>query len=104
MNTELLRENHRIELKRELTPELDLEKEVVAFLNSHEGGFIYIGVDNTGQRVGVADVDGDMLKVKDRIKNNISPSAMGLFDVLEEEGPPGVLCIKLIVASGSEKP
>ena len=104
MQTEPLRENHRVELKRELTPELDLEKEVVAFLNSHEGGFIFIGIDKTGQRVGVADLDGDMLKVKDRIKNNISPSAMGLFDVLEEEGPPGVRCIKLIVASGSEKP
>jgi predicted HTH transcriptional regulator len=87
MSTEPLRENHRIELKVELTPELDLEKEVVAFLNSHEGGFIYIGVDKNGQRVGVADVDGDMLKVKDRIKNNISPSVMGLFDVLEEEDP-----------------
>ena len=104
MNTEPLRENHRVEFKRELTPELDLEKEVVAFLNSHEGGFIYIGIDKTGRRVGVVDVDGDMLKIKDRIKNNISPSAMGLFDVLEVEGPPGVLCIKVIVASGSEKP
>ena len=97
-------ETHRIEFKRELTPELDLEKEVIAFLNTPEGGFIYIGIDKVGQRVGVADVDGDMLKVKDRIKNNITPSAMGLFDLVEEEGPPGVHCIKLIVASGSEKP
>lgn len=29
---------------------------------------------------------------------------MGLFDVLEEEDPQGVFCIKVIVASGSEKP
>lgn len=36
MHTEPVRENHRIEFKRELTPELGLEKEVVAFLNSHE--------------------------------------------------------------------
>ena len=99
-----LAETHRIEFKRELTPELDLEKEVIAFLNSPEGGFIYLGIDNNGQRVGVADVDGDMLKVKDRIKNNISPSAMGLFDLVEEEAPAGVHCIKIIVASGSEKP
>lgn len=97
-------ETHRIEFKRELTPELDLEKEVIAFLNSPEGGFIYLGIDKNGQRVGVADVDGDMLKVKDRIKHNISPSAMGLFDLVEEEAPRGVRCIKIIGASGSEKP
>jgi predicted HTH transcriptional regulator len=99
-----LLETHRIEFKRELNDALDLEKEVIAFLNSPEGGFIYLGVDKNGQRVGVADVDGDMLKVEDRIKHNISPSAMGLFDLVEEEGPPGVHCIKIIVASGSEKP
>ena len=32
---------NRIEYKRELTPELDIEKEVVAFLNYKEGGYIY---------------------------------------------------------------
>ena len=97
-------ENHRIEYKRELTSELDLEKEIIAFLNSPEGGLIYLGIEKTGLRVGVADVDGDMLKIKDRIKNNIVPSAMGLFDVVEQEDPPGVHCIKIIIASGSEKP
>lgn len=103
MTTSML-ETHRIEFKRELTPELDLEKEVIAFLNSPEGGFIYLGIDKNGQRLGVADVDGDTLKVKDRIKNNISPSAMGLFDLVHEEQPAGIHCIKVIVASGSEKP
>ena len=39
-------ETNRIEYKRELTPELDIEKEVVAFLNYKEGGYIYIGIDN----------------------------------------------------------
>lgn len=97
-------ETHRVEFKRELNAELDLEKEVIAFLNSPEGGFIYLGIAKNGQRLGVADLDGDMLKVKDRIKHNISPSAMGLFDLVEEETPPGVHCIKIIVASGSEKP
>jgi hypothetical protein len=76
MSNKPMPETHRIEYKRELTPELDLEKEVIAFLNTPEGGFIYIGIDKVGHRVGVADVDGDMLKVKDRIKNNISPSAI----------------------------
>ena len=42
-------ETNRIEYKRELTPELDIEKEVVAFLNYKEGGYIYIGIDKEVQ-------------------------------------------------------
>ena len=38
-------ETNRIEYKRELTPKLDIEKEVVAFLNYKEGGYIYFGID-----------------------------------------------------------
>ncbi len=32
-----MQETERIELKRELTPEVDIEKEVVAFLNGKDG-------------------------------------------------------------------
>ncbi len=96
-------ETNRIEYKEKLTKDLDIEKEVVAFLNYREGGLIYIGIDETGKTVGVTDIDSDMLKIKDRIKNNILPSAMGLFDVVEEE-KDGISIIKIIVASGSEKP
>ncbi len=55
-------ETHRIEFKRELTPELDLEKEVIAFLNSPEGGFIYLGIDENGMSIKVAKYRG-----KDRV-------------------------------------
>ena len=96
-------ETNRIEYKRELTEDLDLEKEVIAFLNYHEGGIIYFGVDKTGQVVGVADIDGDMLKIKDRIRKNIMPSPMGLFDV-SVETMEGIKVIKVFIASGSEKP
>ena len=51
-------ETNRIEFKRKLTRELDLEREVVAFLNYREGGIIYIGVDDDGKAVGVRDIDG----------------------------------------------
>ncbi|WP_144395808.1 ATP-binding protein, partial [Pseudomonas sp. Kh7] len=44
-------ENKNIEFKQKVTPEL--EKEVVAFLNSNEGGVIYIGIDKNGIPVGV---------------------------------------------------
>jgi predicted HTH transcriptional regulator len=82
---------------------LDIEKEVIAFLNYKEGGFIYIGIDKNGHTVGVDDVDDCMLKLKDRINNNISPSAMGLFDIVEEK-KDGRSVVKITVASGIEKP
>ncbi|MFI3257162.1 MAG: ATP-binding protein, partial [Spirochaetales bacterium] len=99
----MITETNRIEYKRELTKELELEKEVVAFLNYREGGFIFIGVDNDGNTVGVENPDDDMLKIKARIKNNILPSAMGLFDISEEERNNKKI-VKVTVASGSEKP
>lgn len=71
----IMSETNRIEYKRELNTDLDIEKEVIAFLNYYEGGVIYIGIDKTGEIIGVSDADGDTLKIKDRIKNNISPSA-----------------------------
>ena len=97
------RETNRIECKREFNSDVDIEKEVIAFLNYHEGGLIYIGIDKYGKVLGVTDIDSDMLKIKDRIKNNISPSAMGLFDIIAE-ARDGKDLIKVIVASGSEKP
>ena len=96
-------ETNRIEYKREWTPELDIEKEVVAFLNYKEGGYIYIGIDKDGSTLGVKDVDDCMLRLKDRIKHNISPSAMGLFDIAEEQ-KDGRSIVKVTVASGIEKP
>ena len=50
-------ETNRIEYKLELTSDLDIEKEVIAFLNYKEGGYIYIGVDKNGNTVGIDDVD-----------------------------------------------
>lgn len=98
-----LAETNRIEFKERLTRDLDIEKEVVAFLNYREGGILYIGIDKTGKAVGVEDIDGDMLKIKDRIRNNISPSPMGLFEVSTEK-IDGVDVIRVFVASGSETP
>ena len=51
-------ETNRIEFKRELTDDLDIEKEVIAFLNYKEGGYIYIGIDKEGHTVGVGDSFG----------------------------------------------
>lgn len=97
-----MQETNRIELKSELTSEVDIEREVVAFLNA-TGGCIYIGITDEGVAIGVNDTDDCMLRLKDRIKNNVQPSAMGLFDISVEK-MEGKDVVKLIVAGGSEKP
>lgn len=95
-------ESNRIEYKRELTD--IFEKEIIAFLNYRDGGVIYIGIDDkTNHVVGINDVDEVQLKIKDRIKNNISPSTMGLFDVVAETIDNKDI-VKITIASGSEKP
>ncbi len=99
----MITENQHIELKKELGDSVDLEKEVIAFLNTKEGGKIYKGIDNFGNVFGVENLYKQMLMIKDRIKNNIEPSVMGLFDVVEEEIDDKKV-IKIIIAGSSEKP
>lgn len=42
-------ETNRIEYKRELSE--GLEKNLVAFLNYHEGGLVYIGIDKNAKSI-----------------------------------------------------
>lgn len=96
-------ETNRIEFKRQLTRDLDIEKEVVAFLNYREGGIIYIGIDDNGRPVENANLDNDILSIKNRLRDNILPSPMGLFDVTIER-IEDIPVIRVFVSSGSEKP
>ena len=80
----------------------DIEKEVVGFLNSHSG-LIYIGVDKKGNVIGVDDYDNVVLKIVDRLKNNIAPSILGLFDI-NIKTYHDLHYIEIEVASGIEKP
>ncbi len=97
----MMSENNRIEYKEKLTDEL--EREVVAFLNSREGGYIYLGIAANGQVKGIRNSDEVQLKIKDRLKNNIQPSCLGLFDIVSED-VEGQEVIKIIIAAGLEKP
>ena len=92
-------ESNKIEFKSKLTDEL--EKEAVAFLNS-DGGVIYIGRDEQ-KAYRLNDIDALQLKIKDRLKNSISPSTLGLFDVVLEDFDAQKV-VKIILAKGSEKP
>ena len=94
-------ETNRIENKEQLNE--DFEQEVIAFLNYKEGGIIYVGINKNGQVVGLQNVDLTQLQIKDRIKNNIQPSTLGLFDVTVETIENKEV-IKVIISSGTEKP
>ncbi|MDJ0626496.1 MAG: ATP-binding protein [Candidatus Caenarcaniphilales bacterium] len=94
-------ESNNTELKRELNDKL--EKNVVAFLNSKTGGDIYIGVEDDGSIVGVKDIDQTQLTITSRIKDNILPTCLGLFDVYTEEIESQKV-IHIVVSSGTEKP
>ena len=94
-------ETNRIEYKQQLTN--DFEQEVIAFLNYKEGGIIYVGINKEGQAIGIDNLDLTQLQIKDRIKNNIGPSTLGLFDVTVETIDDKEI-IKVVISSGTEKP
>lgn len=94
-------EDVRNEFKVKLTDKF--EEEVISFLNTN-GGNIYIGINDKGDIVGInGKIDLLQRTIKDRIKDNIMPSTLWLYDVvtLEENGKK---YIKVIVAHGSEGP
>lgn len=80
-----------------------LEKKIVAFLNNQEGGILYIGIDDNGNPVRNENLDEMQLKIADRIKNNILPSPLGLFDIVIED-INNIAIIKILISSGLEKP
>lgn len=94
-------ESNRVEFKKELND--SLEKEVVGFLNYFEGGEIYIGIADDGTIIGIENADDTQKRIIDRIKNNIFPSTMGLFDVITTSRD-GHSIVKIIISSGPDKP
>ena len=96
-----MQESNRVEFKRVLNDKM--EKEVVAFLNNQEGGILYIGLDDDGHPIGITNLDDTQLKIADRIKNNILPPTLGLFDIVTEVVENATV-IKILVSSGLEKP
>lgn len=94
-------ENEKTEFKSIVNNKL--EKEIVAFLNSKTGGDIYIGIADDGSVLGVEEQDKIQLTITDRIKNNILPTTLGLFDVYSEEIENKTI-IHIVISSGTEKP
>lgn len=96
-------EDARTEFKRDASSG-DIERKVVAFLNSPAGGRLFVGVDETGRVVGVPDPDAAQLAVKNRLRDNVRPSCLGLFDVRLLRDPSGEAVVCVDVAHGLEGP
>lgn len=72
-------------------------------MNSKEGGDLFIGVSDDGDVLGLENIDKIQLQLSDRIKNNIKPVTLGLFDIVVKTDKDKKY-IHLIVSSGQEKP
>ncbi|MEG2245052.1 MAG: putative DNA binding domain-containing protein, partial [Erysipelotrichaceae bacterium] len=93
-------ESNRVEFKSELNEKL--EKVASAFLNT-EGGTLYIGINDDGTLNHLSNIDQLQLQIADRLKNNILPTCLGLFDIHVEE-IDSVQVIKVTFSNGVEKP
>ena len=93
-------ENYNTEFKRNLSK--NLEKVVIGFLNT-QGGDLYIGIDDDGTIYGVENADSIQLQIVDRIKNNISPNVLGLYDIKTIQKDNKTI-VHLIVSGGRERP
>ena len=91
-----MRENSKIEYKREYTA--DIKKEIIAFANSG-GGTIYIGRDNDGKPYPVPDMDGTLTQITNSIRDGILPDVT-MF-VGYEAGQNGIV---ITVREGTHKP
>jgi len=96
-----LTETENLEYKRRITE--DIERTVIGYLNT-SGGELHIGVDPDGSVYGVDDYDEEARRFTDKVKNNISPSALGLFSVSPRMSKNGKAYLIITIAGGSEKP
>ena len=71
-------ETNRIEFKRELTRDLDIEREVVAFLNYHEGGVVNGSVnlsEPTKRQIDIIAIISDCAKKDGSVNGNVKSGA-----------------------------
>lgn len=93
-------EDEHTEFKREYTPKMI--KSVIAFLNT-EGGSLYVGIEDSGEVIGIPDPDSQANSIVSGIADNIRPDPMMFvrFDNVSVEGLP---VIRVDIAEGCEKP
>ena len=78
-----IQENETVELKRQYID--DIKKEIIAFANTL-GGTIYIGVDDTGNVIGLnaSNLDSIMLKLSEIARDSILPDILPFLSINSE--------------------
>lgn len=90
-------ESERIEYKAQMVH--DIYKEIIAFANT-DGGIIYIGIDDNGNRIGIDDVDETYTRLTNDIRDAIAPDVtMFVRYILQDNA-----VIQIEVGEGSCKP
>ena len=95
-----LSENQQTELKADYTEEI--KRTVVAFANG-EGGTIYIGVNDNGEVIGLADADAVCQKITSSCRNAIKPD-ITMFLKVERMTMDGKEVVVVKVGGGSAAP
>ena len=90
-------ESEKIEFKETFVSEI--YKEVIAFANT-DGGVIFVGVDDSGNRVGIEDVDDVYTRITNGIRDAILPDVTMFVKYTLEEGN----VIKIEIGEGNYKP
>lgn len=95
-----LYESETVELKEIYTS--DLKKEIVAFANTN-GGTIYIGVQDSGDIIGVDNADFVMQQISNSLRDSIRPD-VSMFVNIELLQEDKKFFIKVTVSQGTKKP
>ena len=90
-------ENENTEFKSRFTEEI--YREVVAFANT-DGGTVYVGIDNEGNTVGVADFDREYTRITNGIRDAIAPDVTMCVRVSAGDGNT----VQIAVSEGANKP
>ena len=90
-------ETENIEFKSQFTEEL--YKEVIAFANS-DGGIVYVGIDDSGNVIGLADVDEEYTRITNGIRDAIMPDVtMFVHYAIQDKK-----VVRITVSEGNNKP
>ena len=90
-------ETENIEFKSQFTEEI--YKEVIAFANT-DGGIVYVGIDNDGNVIGLADVDQEYTRITNGIRDAIMPDVTMFVRFTIQDNK----VVRIAVSEGSNKP